>query len=184
MTPPSGVSGLGARGGLLAGAAGPAFCGPETSQFFAVDQNVRPVLLSFEVPSLDVPPEDSTVHPDLLRGLGNGEQPSFLHAGKRTETGVICNRLPRLHKDWLWGKITTCVASKEAPMPLTRAEAETYVGKYVVVTWPQTPEQQAWYGCLEGSLEGVIETVDDEYLVTDDGFGVKFTAIKSIEIQD
>lgn len=67
-------------------------------------------------------------------------------------------------------------------MPLTRVEAESYVGRYVIVTWPQTPEEQAYYGCVDGSLEGVIERVDDDYLVTDDGFGVRLDGVKSIEI--
>lgn len=66
-------------------------------------------------------------------------------------------------------------------MSITRSEAESYLDKYVVITWDQTAEEQAYYGCKDGSMEGVVANVTrEDWLELDWGYGIRLDKIKSI----
>lgn len=70
--------------GLL-GPSGLPLHGIKSRQLVSIDQVVWAGLDGLKVSLLDVSPKHGAGHPDLLRRLGNCEQPSLLHAGKVTE---------------------------------------------------------------------------------------------------
>lgn len=115
------ASGRGRRGfaGAAGGPAGLALLCVEAGQLVGVDQAYPIRADRGQRALLDVTPEDDARHADLFRGLGNCQQPSFLHSGNRSRPAALLTGYTRCRYPARMRILETQVTNKEAS-PTTR----------------------------------------------------------------
>jgi hypothetical protein len=114
---------VGGLGGGAAGPAGLAVLGGERGQVVGVDQTKATSRDRRQLALADQSPEHDPGYPELARRLRDRQQPSLLHADKRSQSASSVTGYTRC---WYGAKIailTTDVTSKEAPTvhPFRRA---------------------------------------------------------------
>lgn len=138
------------RGGLVArspGAtsrpAGFALLSVEPFQLLGVDQT-HPVRADRRQRALlDVTPQHHAGHSDLTSCLGDGQQPSLLHAGKSSQPATLVTGYTRCMNPARIGILETEVTSKKGVMP--RRGAAGFL------------ESSAWLGVGHPTLKGTSE---------------------------